>query len=119
MPSTSRSPRAFSALNAPVDSWEPTHATPNRAPSSSENATTATGTRGTTPRSRTIVDGGERRHHAQWPVEGAAVGHGVQVRAGDEGAARIAGPARRHPPRPQVAVAVLLDVHAALLRRSR
>ena len=53
-PWMSRSPRAFSALNAPVDSWEPTHATPNRAPSSSEKATTATGTRGTTPRSRTM-----------------------------------------------------------------
>src|SRR6476469_4252967 len=50
----SRSARALSALNAPVDSWEPTHATPNLAPSSSENATTATGTRGAPPRSRTI-----------------------------------------------------------------
>ncbi len=50
----SRSPRARSALNAPLDSCDPTQATPNRAPSSSENATTATGTVGTTPRARTM-----------------------------------------------------------------
>ena len=60
------------------------------------------------------VDGSERGHHTQWPVEGATVGNRIQMGAGHECAARIAGPARRHPPRPQIAVAVLLDIHAAL-----
>ena len=54
IPSASRSPRARSAVRAPVDSCDPTHATPKRAPSSSENATTATGMAGTTPRSRSM-----------------------------------------------------------------
>ncbi len=62
-PSTSRSPRAWSALRAPVDNCEPMQATPNRAPSSSENATTADrDAAGDTPRSRSDVDRGERGH---------------------------------------------------------
>ena len=60
------------------------------------------------------VDGREGGHHTQRPVERAAVGHRIQVRARHERVGRIAGPARRHPPRPQIAVAVLLDIHAAL-----
>ena len=39
-----------SGVTDPVDSCDPTQATPKRPPSSSENATTATGIRGTTPR---------------------------------------------------------------------
>jgi hypothetical protein len=56
-----------------------------------------------------FVEGGEGGDHAEGPVEGAAVGHGVQVRAGDDGVAgrRVA------EPRPLVAVAVDLVLQAA------
>ena len=100
----------------PVDSCDPTHATPNRAPSSSENATTATGTAGLTPSRAQEVDRGERRDDTQWAVECPTVGNRVQMRAGDEGADGITGPPRWHPPRPEVAVAVLFHRHARAAR---
>src|SRR5690606_16556419 len=55
------------------------------------------------------VQGGEGGHHAEGAVEGAAVGHGVQVRAGDDGVpgGRVAEPG------PLVAVAVGLVGQAA------
>lgn len=58
-----------------------------------------------------LVEGGEGRDHAERPVEGAPVGDGVQVGAGDDGVARrgIAEPG------PLVAVAVRLVGQAAVL----
>jgi hypothetical protein len=60
------------------------------------------------------VDRREGGHHTQRTVERAAVRHRIEVRPRDEGVRRIAGPAGRHPPRPQISVAVFLDIHPAL-----
>ena len=107
---------ARSTVSAPVLSCDPTQATPNRAPSSSANATTATGMTGAIPRARTKIDRMERRHHAEGPVERTAVGYRVEVRSGDECTLGVSAPTRGHPPGPRVAVAVLFDCHAATLR---
>ena len=62
------------------------------------------------------VEGGEGGDHAERAVIGAAVGHGVEVRAEHErGRRRV--DARRDPPGPQVGVAVGLDVEPAGPRR--
>ena len=60
------------------------------------------------------IDGDERRHDSEWSVVRAAVGHRIEVRPGDEGVGRIALPAGRHPPRPEVPVPVFFDGHAAV-----
>ena len=95
VPSLSRSASARSAVNAPVLSCDPTHATPNRAPSSSANATTAIGMTGATPRARTRSTAWNADTTPEWPVERATVGHRVEVRSGDECAPGVAAPTRR------------------------
>ena len=69
---------------APVSSRLPRQATPNRPPSSSENAATATGRAGREPAPAELVDRRERGHHAERAVEGPAVRDRVQVAAGDD-----------------------------------
>ena len=62
------------------------------------------------------IDGREGTDHAEWPVEGAAVGHRIQV--GPDGDTRPAGRHRRvriTPPRPLVPGAVRCQVQAATL----
>ena len=111
-PSPSASARARSGASAPVISRDPAQATPNRAPSSSPNTATPSGRAGTNPPRAQGVDGGERGDDAERPVEGAAVGHGVQVRAEDDTRAasvrwRSVGIA---PPGPEVAGPVVDEV---------
>ena len=57
-----------------------------------------------------LVHGEQRRDDAQRTVEGTAAGHRVEVRPGDD---RVG--AGRAPPRPQIAVAVVLDGEAPAL----
>ena len=61
----------------------PMQATPNRAPSSSTQLTTAAGRSGLQPLPAEFLDRQETRYNAQRPVEGAAVRDAVQVAAGD------------------------------------
>ena len=77
---------------APASSRLPRQATPNRPPSSSQNAATASGRTGGTPRSAQQVDRGERGHDPERAVVGAAVRHRVQVTPGHDRRCR---PARR------------------------
>ena len=87
---------------------------PNRAPSSSAKLATPIGRVGREPLRRAAASTAARADdHPERAVEGAAVGHRVQVRADDQ-----PGPAGRHggvgvaPPRPLVAGAVLDEVEA-------
>ena len=64
------------------------------------------------------IDRSERRHDSQWAVERTAIRNRVKVRADDEGLL-TSGRALRHPPRPQVAVAVRLDIEASLRSSGR
>ena len=90
-PSASVSARARSASRAPVMMREPAQATPKRAPSSSTKLTTPSGTSGSTPRLAQRVDGREGADDPERAVEGAAVGHGVEVRADDDARASCRG----------------------------
>ena len=79
----------------PAASREPTQARPKRAPSSSPKLTTASGV-GARPPAPQHVQGGEGGHHAERPVEGTAVRHGVQVRPGDDGSPAAGSPRQAH-----------------------
>ena len=77
---------------------------PNLDPSSSGNTVIATGRLGVNSAGDEQVDRGQRGRHAEWSVELAAAGDGVQVAAGDDRVRQ--GQARGVPPRPDDAVAV-------------
>ena len=111
-----RARRPARRSSAPVSSREPAHATPNRAPSSSPKHGHAERARGAEPVRAQRVERGERGDDAERAVERAAVGHRVQVRAGDD-----AGPVRVGiaPPGPQVAGPVGRDVQPAGLGLAR
>ena len=99
---------ARSAGIAPVSIRDPRQATPKRAPSSSEKATTATGRSGRHPDACSRSMAANARRDAERTVPVAAARHAVEVRPDHQ---RRAGQ-RGVPPRPQVAVAVGLDVEA-------
>ena len=105
-PSASVSDRARSASRAPVMMREPAQAMPKRAPSSSTKLTTPSGHVGLDAGLAQRVDGGEGADDPEGAVEGAAVGHGVEVRADDDAGRRVG----VTPPAPLVAGAVLDEV---------
>ncbi len=86
---------------------------PNLDPSSSANATTATGRDGVTPCGLEPGDGRQRRRHAERAVERAAAGHRVEVAADGDRAVAAGAPVR-----PDVAVPIELDRQPERLARA-